>query len=129
MEVGTMEGRIDLEDLGDTDSLLESSPAANEETSKTEETSMMQPEDLEHEEKKQKRAVAKKPAGRPRIMSAKKPATKKRVATNGDAKASLAIDEGTKRLVRMLRAKMELEDGNRVSFSAAVAFAVEKALE
>jgi len=90
---------------------------------------MMQPEDLEHEEKKQKRAVAKKPAGRPRIMSAKKPATKKRVATNGDAKASLAIDEGTKRLVRMLRAKMELEDGNRVSFSAAVAFAVEKALE
>src|SRR3990172_3178886 len=62
MEVGTMEGRIDLEDLGDTDSLLESSPAANEETSKTEETSMMQPEDLEHEEKKQKRAVAKKPS-------------------------------------------------------------------
>jgi hypothetical protein len=125
-----MEGRIDLEDLGDTDSLLESSPAANEETSKTEETSMMQPEDLEHEEKKVKRTAAKKPAGRPRIMSAKKPATKaKRVATNGDAKASLAIDEGTKRLVRKLRAKMELEDGERVSFSAAVAFAVEKALE
>src|SRR3972149_1526598 len=97
MEVGTMEGRIDLEDLGDTDSLLESSPAANEETSKTEETSMMQPEDLEHEEKKQKRAVAKKPAGRPRSMSAKKPATKKRVATNRDAQASRPIGEGTKR--------------------------------
>jgi hypothetical protein len=132
MEAGTAEGRINQEGIGnsqDVDSLLESSlAAANEETPKIEESTVTDPEDLEEQEKKVKKT--KKPVGRPRIMSTRKPATKATKAhTNGDAKASLAIDESTKKLVRKLRAKMELEDGERVSFSAAVAFAVEKALE
>jgi len=138
MQAGTAEERIEGvvgETPRDLDSLLNSPlEAANEETSKIEETAMTDPEDLEEQEQTVKRAkAAKKAAGRPRITSARKPpvktATKAKRATNGDAKASLAIDEGTKRLVRKLRAKMELEDGERVSFSAAVAFAVEKALE
>ena len=94
---------------------------------------MIESEDLEQEEKRMKRA-AKKPAGRPRITSARKPpvttATKaKRVHSNGDAKASLAVNDHTKKLVRKLRAQMELESGDRVSFAEAITAAVEKALE
>jgi len=92
---------------------------------------MTEPDDLEVEEKKIKRA-AKKPAGRPRITSTRKPPVKTikaKTARNGDAKASLAINEGTKKLVRKLRAQMELETGERISFSDAVTAAVEKALE
>jgi len=135
MESGTAEERIEgraPEDPQDLDSLLDSPlEAANEETAKIEEPTMTEPDDLEVEEKKIKRA-AKKPAGRPRITSTRKPPVKtatKKTATNGDAKASLAIDEGTKRLVRKLRAQMELETGNRVSFAEAITAAVEKALE
>jgi len=90
---------------------------------------MTEPEDLEEKVEEKKRG--KKMAGRPRITSAKKPAmkTKAKTATNGDAKASLAIDEGTKRLVRKLRAKMELENGERISFAETITFAVEQALK
>ncbi len=138
MQAGTAEERIEGVVGGtpqDLDSLLDSSlVAANEasgETSKIEETAMTDPEDLEVEEKKMKR-TAKKPTGRPRISTAKpmKPTTKtKRAHSNGDAKASLAINEGTKALVRKLRAKMEFESGERISFSAALTAAIEKALE
>jgi 16S rRNA U516 pseudouridylate synthase RsuA-like enzyme len=127
MEVGTAEGRIDVTDV---DSLLESSiVSSNEPAAQIEETPMTEPEDLEEKVEEKKRG--KKMAGRPRITSAKKPAmkTKAKTATNGDAKASLAIDEGTKRLVRKLRAKMELENGERISFAETITFAVEQALK
>src|SRR4030065_1992408 len=114
MQAGTAEERIEGvvgETPRDLDSLLNSPlEAANEATSKIEETAMTDPEDLEEQEQTVKRAkAAKKAAGRPRITSARKPpvktATKAKRATNGDAKASLAIDEGTKRLVRKLPAQ------------------------
>src|SRR3989304_4676880 len=136
MQAGTAEERIEGvvgETPRDLDSLLNSPlEAANEETSKIEETAMTDPEDLEEQEQTVKRAkAAKKAAGRPRITSARKQpgktARKGERATNGDAKASLAIDEGTKRLVRKLRAKMGLGGGNRGSFSPASGVAVGKA--
>ena len=56
-------------------------------------------------------------------------ASKKKSPMNGDTKTGISITEDTKRLVRKLRAQMELESGDRISISEAIATAVEKALE
>jgi hypothetical protein len=126
-----MEGEIAQERPNDLDSLLE---ASNDPVVGTSE--MTQPDDLEEQEvvretKPRKKAAPRKPgisavSKRGKTNMAKTP---KKAAMNGDTKTGIAVTEDTKRLVRKLRAKMELESGDRVSISEAIASAVENALE
>jgi hypothetical protein len=124
-----MEGEIAQERPNELDSLLE---ASNDPVAET--AGMTQPDDLEREEtretKPRKKVAPRKPgisavSKRGKTNMAKTP----KKAMNGDTKTGIAITEDVKKLVRKLRAKMELESGDRVSISQAIASAVENALE
>jgi hypothetical protein len=128
-----MEGEIAQERPNELDSLLE----ASNDPVVAETSQVTQPDDLEEREetretKPRKKAAPRKPgisavSKRGKTNMAKTP--KKSGPMNGDTKTGIAVTEDTKKLVRKLRAKMELESGERVSISQAIASAVENALE
>jgi hypothetical protein len=121
-----MEGEIAQERPNDLDSLLE---ASNDPAAETSQVTLEVQEEV-RETKPRKKAAPRKPgisavSKRGKTNMAKTP----KKAMNGDTKTGIAVTEDTKKLVRKLRAKMELESGERVSISQAIASAVENALE
>jgi hypothetical protein len=121
-----MEGEIAEQRGTELDELLK---PANDEVAET--SGMTQPDDLELREPKPRKTAAPRKPGisavskRGKTNMAKTP----KKAMNGDTKMGIAISANTKKLVTKLRAQIELETGERVSMSAAIASAVEKALE